>query len=382
MTHPNPPSAAERGRGPRGRAVVVVAVLALMTLAAAPPLLPRPTLTLPRPANHVRRDRIALSPDGRLLATLGTENFPIPSETVLEVWDVRTGGRLFRGPQWRPSQPPQGLAFLPGGQQVACLSGGTYGKPIDVRVVAADTGGLKAKYVLPPGRGRVSAASPDGKLLAVGGYGFVAALHDMLTGKEVARLTGPERMPQPVVLDKGDVDIAALKENQVASLAFSPDGTRLAVGTRGGWVSVWDLDRRKRLWREPSQESRSAVTTLAFSPDGSALAYRAMRAFVRDARTGRLLSPPEGMFGSHVHYADGRTLALWTGMARDGRYARDAASFRPLAADWKMPEGPRGLAFGPQFTKGAFSADGSTFAGVLTGAKSIEVWDLRRLFRR
>jgi WD40 repeat protein len=314
MTHARPSPVPARGRGPNVRVTYAVAAFALAALAAAPKPPPRPTLLLPRPADHVRWDRIALSPDGRRLAVLASESPPAvsPSETVLEVWDVRTGGRLFRGVQWRSNQPPAGLAFLPGGQQVVCLSGGTYGKPVDVRVVAADTGDLKVKYALPPGRGVVGAASPDGKLLAVGGPGVAAALHDMLTGKEVARFIGPERMPQPVVFDKGDVDIAALTENEVTSLAFSPDGKRLAVGTRGGWVSVWDLGRRERLWREPSQKSRSAVTTLAFSPDGSALAYTARRAFVRDARTGRLLSPPEGMFGSHVHYADGRTLALWT----------------------------------------------------------------------
>jgi WD40 repeat protein len=355
-------------------------VLGLMALAAAPPPPPRPTLTLRPSSADVYFARFALSSDGRLLAVLTSENpIPGPAVTMLELWDVRTGRRQFRGVQWRPHRSPTGLAFLPGGQQVVYLYGGLDDKHLDVRVVAADTGRVRAEYALPPGRGHVYAVSPDGKLLAVGGPGFLVALHDLWTGKEVARFTGPERMPEPVVFGKGD--IAGRTENQASSLAFSPDGKRLAVGTCGGWVSVWDLDRRKRKWREPSKKSRSEVSALAFSPDGSALAYSERAVFVRDVRTGRLLSPQKGIVGTHVCYVDSRTLALWTWEARDGRYARDAASFRPLAAGWEVPTDRDGLpVIDADFTGAAFSADGSTFAGRLNGG--VEVWDLRRLYRR
>ena len=63
---------------------------------------------------------------------------------------------------------------------------------------------------------------------------------------------------------------AMLRHNSnVKSIAFSPDGRRLASGTVDGAVMVWDT--------ETGRESRSfkgrtsAVISLAFSPDGSRL---------------------------------------------------------------------------------------------------------------
>jgi WD40 repeat protein len=66
---------------------------------------------------------------------------------------------------------------------------------------------------------------------------------------------------EPVVVNKSEVP--------VLSLAFSPDGTKLALSTFENTVEIWDLDNLKMvsIWRFPSW-----VTDLSYSPEGSLLA--------------------------------------------------------------------------------------------------------------
>jgi WD40 repeat protein len=56
--------------------------------------------------------------------------------------------------------------------------------------------------------------------------------------------------------------------SQVGSLAFSPDGKLLVVGTGEGW-QIWSVPEFNRI----SQESSSAVYAVTFSPDGRILAW-------------------------------------------------------------------------------------------------------------
>ena len=80
-------------------------------------------------------------------------------------------------------------------------------------------------------------------------------------------------------LPSGRVHGRALADGrQVTALAFSPDGTRLAVGDSTGHVTLWDGDLRTRrgLLTGTSDTATGsdaeAVGALAFSPDGSTLA--------------------------------------------------------------------------------------------------------------
>ena len=72
------------------------------------------------------------------------------------------------------------------------------------------------------GKGRISevAYSPDGTRLAVAGN-IGTWLYDAATGAEVALLTG--------------------HTNYVRSVSFSPDGTTLASGGSDGTVRLWDM---------------------------------------------------------------------------------------------------------------------------------------------
>ncbi|HWB08877.1 MAG TPA: hypothetical protein VG826_06625 [Pirellulales bacterium] len=80
----------------------------------------------------------------------------------------------------------------------------------------------------------------------------------------------------PVQLPVGDA--------KVASLAFSPDGKRLAVGTSGPTAILFDV-RAARAIRELPLEGRGAGFSVAFSSDGKRLAIAdyGLKISVRDA---------------------------------------------------------------------------------------------------
>ncbi|WP_306960131.1 WD40 repeat domain-containing protein [Streptomyces afghaniensis] len=65
---------------------------------------------------------------------------------------------------------------------------------------------------------------------------------------------------------------------EISALAFSPDGSRLAVGDTTGHVTLWDGDLRHRAGAltgtsdTVSEGEPEAVEALAFSSDGSTLA--------------------------------------------------------------------------------------------------------------
>lgn len=56
----------------------------------------------------------------------------------------------------------------------------------------------------------------------------------------------------------------------VSALCISPDGTKLAIGYKGGSVEIWDLDKQENVGVVLNHSYR--VTTIAFSPQGNELA--------------------------------------------------------------------------------------------------------------
>lgn len=130
------------------------------------------------------------------------------------------------------------------------------------------------------------AYAPDGRTVAsAGGRGESVKLWDAANGRQLRRFPGPPR-------------------EGVSSLAFRPDGQALAVGGLDGSVSVWEVGtgRELRSWKL----SQSAVYSVAFSPDGGRLAagtgtiYYSFddpdrsAVYVWDAATGRQLDRLSG----------------------------------------------------------------------------------------
>lgn len=141
---------------------------------------------------------LAFSPDGKLLAvgTVGAREVKEPG--AVSVWDVATRKRLW---------------------------------------TEAEKAGVPAV-----------AFSPDGKTLAMAGYGNVARLFDVASGKVKATLDHPK---------------------EVRALAFSPDGRRLATACWDKVVRVWDLTTGTEAVRCAGHRDR--IFAVDFSPDGKLL---------------------------------------------------------------------------------------------------------------
>jgi len=135
------------------------------------------------------------------------------------------------------------------------------------------------------------AFSPDGKRLATGAADHTVKIWDFATGKDVLTLQG--------------------HTSQVTSVAFSPDGKRLATGAWDTAAKIWDLATGKELLT--LQGHNGLIESIAFSPDGKRLAAGANNtAKIWDLATGEGLLTLQGhtsQVNSVAFSPDGKRLA-------------------------------------------------------------------------
>jgi RNA polymerase sigma factor (sigma-70 family) len=243
-------------------------------------------------------EAVALSPDGRTLAT--------HQGTAVHLHDAATGKeiRKIALPNTNPRSITQWLTFAPDGKMLAAASEGQVIHLLDID---------KQKVVRSfPHRSTVFAAafSPDGTLLAGGGYDgeggvYFARLWEVASGKELRRCAG----------GKGGI----------RTLAFSPDGATLAGGGDDGRLRLFDVATGKERLGLPANGSR--VRAVAFAPDGRTVAAAGAAICLYDPASGqerlRINRQARGLHFS----ADGRTLTAAVGGAI---YRWDAATGQVL----------------------------------------------------
>jgi WD40 repeat protein len=181
---------------------------------------------------------LAFSPDGRVLAA-------VTGAGQLTVWDV--AARSLRHELPFGGGYSVGIAFSADGRRLAAA--GTSGVDLWNVATGASLGGLAQTAWA-----NAVDFSPDGALVAIAAGGIPRAeLWHVADHAIVATLeSGPDAA--------GDV----------ISVAISPDGRMLALGSYGNVVRVWDL-RTRKLLRELDHGGGGAVT-LEFSRDSRILA--------------------------------------------------------------------------------------------------------------
>lgn len=307
----------------------------------------------------------AFSPDGQLLASATRD------DQVL-VWELATG--TLRHRLGGPSFPVVALAFSPDGETLA--AGGQRG----IRLWDPASGSLRR--TLEGHRDWVTtlAFSPDGRTLASGSCDW--AFH---RGRNVAEFS----MPDPGCVSEwklweatsGELKRTVSEPGRLLSVAFSPDGQRLAAA----------IGRNVRLYPLGAEGPGRTVTTydfdatsVAFTPDGRSLVSGSHDQLVRRVAlaTGRVEWEAPGSWEQVNGVALSPDGSLLAAGSSDRRFAvrtlkHGSPALRPGAARlWDARTGRLLRRFGApseQVMAVAFSADGHRVVSGGAGARGAGV---------
>jgi WD40 repeat protein len=235
-------------------------------------------------APRVFRGYVAISPDGKLLATGGSD---------IRLWDLVTGKQL-----WAVKGHPDGvarIAFSPDGKNLA--SGGWLGDP-KVRIWEGATGKPLRELGTSQYGVYFVAYSPDGKTLASCMDSGVA-IWDLKSGTEKWRV----KTSRPV-----------------DSIAISPDGRLLASAHGDQTVSLWEIKSGKHVRKLPAEQTiATGSQAVVFAPDGKVLATAGFtdgNVQLWDITTGiriRSFGIGRDMIYSLAYAPDGKTIATTDG---------------------------------------------------------------------
>jgi RNA polymerase sigma factor (sigma-70 family) len=203
--------------------------------------------------DHVWWMSIQFSRDGRRLVSSSRDK-------TIRVWDVTSGRELLKIPIGGSMQWP--LAISPDDRWLACFAQ-TDDTAGNRKILIWDlaTGREAQRPVTRLGYNGSLAFSPDSRLVA-------ATTGHSSEGEDTLRLQVWE-----VATGKEFAGFVNAKGKGLGPAVFSPDGRMLATGGWDGTILLWELATRRQRWQfKGHEDSLPRLDGVAFSPDGRALA--------------------------------------------------------------------------------------------------------------
>jgi WD40 repeat protein/serine/threonine protein kinase len=240
----------------------------------------------------------------------GTRVISASIDGTLRLWDAAEGElvEVLRG----HTEKVWGCAFSANGNLLASCS-------YDRTVRLWDLQRIESTGVLRGHKATVYdvAFSADGRHVVSTAWDNSTRLWDATTGSQIALFKGPGNT-EPTESDSNWEHRTGYGDYML-SLAFSPDGTRLATGSRDAQVQLWDVPASKLT--TTVQLPGEGADSLAFSPDGKLLAAALRKPFGPDSdgHCGTCLL--DALTGETVRTLTGHTdLVLAVRFSPDGRH--------------------------------------------------------------
>lgn len=217
---------------------IILGFITAACVETSPAVYTTPSGTTPASATAEDTPSLSSSPTVNPASTLEVDTPPVPSVRPNIIQPNNAGqvvelAKLGKGTVLsEPLNAAMGMPiYAPDGQWMAI--------PTSAGIYIYNPETLEERHMIPVGMSFIS--SPDGELIAAGGLGTVS-IWDPIAGGQLGELPG-------------DAD------TYYGPLAFSPDGSRLAIY---GWdreITVWSLEDNQKLFTFPGDR-------LSFSPDG------------------------------------------------------------------------------------------------------------------